>query len=188
MRPEELGATVVALVDGSRASVAYGDLTVDVPAELWVAAVAAVRDDPATDCRFFDWLTVVDELPGLSVLCRLWSVRQRHGVLLRTAVSGEHPHLASLTPVFAGAGWPEREAYEMFGVVFDGHPDLRRLLLPPAFEGNPLRKDFVLAARAAQPWPGAHDPGERPDRRTRRQLRPPGVPEPGTWGPGEESS
>ena len=68
--------------------------------------------------------------------------------------------LATLTSVYAGANWHERETYEMFGIGFDGHPNLVPLLLPDGFEGNPLRKEFVLASRVAKPWPGAKEPGE----------------------------
>ncbi|WP_256862315.1 NADH-quinone oxidoreductase subunit C [Microbispora sp. GKU 823] len=65
----------------------------------------------------------------------------------------------------------------MFGVVFDGHPDLRPLLLPDGFEGHPLRKDFVLAARVAKAWPGAKEPGESDHGSpSRRRMLPPGVP------------
>jgi NADH-quinone oxidoreductase subunit C len=72
----------------------------------------------------------------------------------------------------------------MFGVVFDGHPDLKKLLLPDEFEGNPLRKDFVLAARAGKSWPGAKEPGESDTGApSRRKIRPPGVPDPTEWGP-----
>jgi NADH-quinone oxidoreductase subunit C len=72
-------------------------------------------------------------------------------------------------------------------VQFSGHPNLVPLLLPDGFEGNPLRKEFVLAARAAKTWPGAKEPGES-DRDTaaapaRRRMLPPGVPDPQTWGP-----
>ena len=72
--------------------------------------------------------------------------------------------LASWVPNYAGAAWHEREAAEMFGISFDGHPDLRALYLPSGFEGNPLRKDFPLLARHIKPWPGLVDvepmPGE----------------------------
>jgi NADH-quinone oxidoreductase subunit C len=86
--------------------------------------------------------------------------------------------LPTATPLFRGAAWAERETHEMFGVVFDGHPGLAPLLLPEGFEGHPLRKDFPLAARAAQDWPGAREPGERAaPARPRRRLVPPGVPE-----------
>ncbi len=73
----------------------------------------------------------------------------------------------------------------MFGVDFDGHPNLVPLLLPDGFEGHPLRKDFVLAARVAKPWPGAKEPGESDEGGppSRRKTRPPGVPDPDVWGP-----
>jgi NADH-quinone oxidoreductase subunit C len=89
--------------------------------------------------------------------------------------------------VWTGANWHERETFEMFGVVFDGHPNLVPLLLPDGFEGHPLRKEFVLASRVAKAWPGAKEPGES-DRDTevaapgRRRMLPPGVPAPGEWG------
>jgi NADH-quinone oxidoreductase subunit C len=73
----------------------------------------------------------------------------------------------------------------MFGIGFDGHPALDPLLLPDGFEGHPLRKEFVLAARAAKLWPGAKEPGEGGERRAapaRRRMLPPGVPDP-SWGP-----
>jgi NADH-quinone oxidoreductase subunit C len=70
----------------------------------------------------------------------------------------------------------------MFGILFEGHPNLVPLLLPDGFQGHPLRKDFVLAARVAKPWPGAKEPGESGQGApSRRRVRPPGVPE--DWGP-----
>ena len=74
----------------------------------------------------------------------------------------------------------------MFGIDFVGHPHLVPLLLPEGFEGHPLRKDFVLAARAAKAWPGAKEPGESGSGApSRRKMLPPGVPDPQTWGPRE---
>jgi NADH-quinone oxidoreductase subunit C len=104
-------------------------------------------------------------------------------------VSREDAALASIVGVYPGAAWHERETYEMFGVDFPGHPGLTPLLLPPEFEGHPLRKDFVLASRVAKPWPGAKEPGEsHVEGTTRRQpMRPPGVPAPGEWGPAAET-
>jgi len=73
----------------------------------------------------------------------------------------------SWVPVYAGANWHERETYEMFGINFAGHPDLRNIYLPTGFEGHPLRKDFPLLARMVKPWPGIVDveplPGEPED-------------------------
>ena len=156
----------------------------DVPRQLWPALTAAVRDDPELDLTFFDWLSGVDEQDaGFTIVTHLWSVRHRHAALLRTRVPREEPELASLVPVFPGAAWHERETFEMFGVAFAGHPDLRPLLLPDGFEGNPLRKDFVLASRVVREWPGAKEPGESHTGATRKRMRPPGVPDPDVWGP-----
>jgi NADH-quinone oxidoreductase subunit C len=110
---------------------------------------------------------------------------RREHLLLRTRVPADAPTLATATGVFAGASWHERETFEMFGIDFAGHPHLVPLLLPDGFEGHPLRKSFVLAARAAKAWPGAKEPGESDEGAapSRRKTRPPGVPDPEVWGP-----
>ena len=153
----------------------YGVVTADVPRERWVEAAVAVRDDEVLDGTFFDVLLAVDQHPdGFDVVLRLWSVAARHGLHLRTRCPRDDAGVPSLTAVFAGAAWHEREAAEMFGIGFDGHPSLTPLLLPDGFQGHPLRKERVLAARAELPWPGAHDPAGKP----RRGLQPPGSPPP----------
>jgi NADH-quinone oxidoreductase subunit C len=186
--PEELVAAIG--VDGATASEAFGQLTVDVPAEHWVAAATAARDNCLAG--FFDWLSAYDDkAAGLAVVAHVWSVGRCESVMLRTRVARDAGRLPTLTGVWAGAAWHERETFEMFGISFDGHPQLVPLLLPEGFEGNPLRKEFVLASRVAKAWPGQKEPGESdrdladPDsaRRTRRRIQPPGVPAPGTWGP-----
>jgi NADH-quinone oxidoreductase subunit C len=79
----------------------------------------------------------------------------------------DDPRMPTWVRVYAGADWHEREAWEMFGITFDGHPDLRNLYLPGDFEGHPLRKDFPLLARVVKPWPGIVDvepmPGDDDD-------------------------
>jgi NADH-quinone oxidoreductase subunit C len=98
------------------------------------------------------------------VIAHVQSTTRHWGVTLKADVDDESPHLDSWVPVYAGADWHERECWEMFGVVFDGHPSLRHLYLPAEFEGHPLRKDFPLLARDVKPWPGLVDvepmPGE----------------------------
>jgi NADH-quinone oxidoreductase subunit C len=170
-----LADRLTALVGGAVPHVEFGQLTVDVPAAGWVAAATAARDDPETDLSCFDWLSAVDELEaGFDVVLSGYSATRRHHALLRTRVPRAEPRLDSLVSVFAGADWHERETHEMFGIDFAGHPGLAPLLLPPGFEGHPLRKDFVLAARVAKPWPGEKEPGgERP----RRRARPLGAPD-----------
>lgn len=156
---------------------AAGTITMDVPRQDWLTALAFARD--VAGCDFFDWLTAVDELDqGFAVVAHLYCIESGQHMLVRTLVPREDPVVPSATGLFRGAGWAERETHEMFGVVFDGHPGLAPLLLPEGFEGHPLRKDFQLAARAAQEWPGAREPGERQaSERSRRRLMPPGVPE-----------
>jgi NADH-quinone oxidoreductase subunit C len=183
---EGSAAVAGALADelGGTAAEGFGPWTVDVPAGRWVEALTAARDRHGL--RFFDWLSAVDELTdGISVVCHLADPSSHAHLLVRTRVPADDPVLATATTVFRGAAWHERETYEMFGVAFAGHEDLRPLLLPDGFEGRPLRKDFVLAARVGKPWPGAKEPGESEGERqpTRRRMLPPGVPDPATWGP-----
>ncbi|MGV9762951.1 NADH-quinone oxidoreductase subunit C [Micromonospora tulbaghiae] len=189
MTPEEVGRRVVALLAPVEATASvsggqgYARATVDVPPASWADAVRAARDDAELGLDFLDWLSAVDELAdGFDVVLHLWSVRHRHGLLLRTRVPRDTPVVASVVDLFPGAAWHERETHEMFGIGFAGHGELRPLLLPPEFEGHPLRKEFVLASRVAKPWPGAKEPGESEAGGGRRPVRPPGVPAPGEWG------
>lgn len=98
------------------------------------------------------------------VLARLYSVTRKVGVTLKADLDEADPRVASWVDVYRGADWHEREAWEMYGFHFDGHPALRHLYLPGEFEGYPLRKDFPLLAREVKPWPGLVDvepiPGE----------------------------
>ncbi|MEU7568397.1 NADH-quinone oxidoreductase subunit C [Streptomyces fradiae] len=164
---------------------AYDLLTVDVPAASWIAALRTARS--TLGCTYFDWLSAVDE-PGTGFrvcahVAALESGRVRR-LLLRTTVPHDAAALPTAVGVYAGAAWHERETTEMFGVTFEGHPNPAKLLLPDNFEGHPLRKDFVLAARVAKAWPGAKEPGESEHGGTkRRQMLPPGVPDPNDWGP-----
>ncbi|MFD8664197.1 NADH-quinone oxidoreductase subunit C [Streptomyces microflavus] len=164
---------------------AYDLLTVDVPATEWITALRTARDE--LGCSYFDWLSAVDE-PGTGFRVCAHVAALGGGTVRRLMLRTTVPHDAAVLPsaidVYAGAAWHERETHEMFGVTFEGHPDLTPLLLPEGFEGHPLRKDFVLAARVAKAWPGAKEPGESehggPKRRT---MLPPGVPDPNEWGP-----
>ncbi|WP_327409157.1 NADH-quinone oxidoreductase subunit C [Streptomyces sp. NBC_01281] len=161
----------------------YEVLTVDVPPAAWIAALETARD--TLGCTYFDWLSAVDEPgTGFRVSAHVVALSPVRRLLVRTTVPHTGPVLPSAVSVYAGAGWHERETHEMFGVDFEGHPGLDPLLLPEGFEGHPLRKDFVLAARVAKAWPGAKEPGESEHGGPkRRQMLPPGVPDPNEWGP-----
>ncbi|MFE2171168.1 NADH-quinone oxidoreductase subunit C, partial [Streptomyces sp. NPDC059447] len=167
-------------------SSAYDLLTVDVPVGSWISSLEIARDK--LGCTYFDWLSAVDEPgTGFRVCAHVVALENRRvrRLLLRTTVPHSAPSLPSAIAVYAGAEWHERETFEMFGITFTDHPHLVHLLLPEEFEGHPLRKDFVLAARVAKAWPGAKEPGEAhdPDAPKRRQMLPPGVPDPNDWGP-----
>ncbi|MFF0439541.1 NADH-quinone oxidoreductase subunit C, partial [Kitasatospora sp. NPDC004614] len=169
------------------AAEAYDLLTVTVPAEHWIEALTAARD--GLGLTFLDWLSAVDELAeGFAVCAHLAAVGEPGSVrrlLLRTRVPRDKAVLPTAVGVYAGAAWHERETREMFGIEFPGHPYPATLLLPDGFEGHPLRKDFVLAARVAKDWPGAKEPGESDHGGgpARRKMLPPGVPDPNEWGP-----
>jgi NADH-quinone oxidoreductase subunit C len=181
--------TAEAVGEWATATEAYQLLTVDVPAEHWIEALTAARD--TLGLTYFDWLSAVDELAdGFSVAAHLADAGGntsggpvRH-LLLRTKVARNAAALPTAVGVYAGAGWHERETAEMFGIDFTGHPHLVTLLLPDGFEGHPLRKEFVLAARVAKAWPGAKEPGESEgEGPARRKMQPAGVPDPNEWGP-----
>ncbi|MFB6786008.1 NADH-quinone oxidoreductase subunit C [Streptomyces olivaceus] len=161
----------------------YGLLTVDVPPASWIPALRTARD--RLGCTYFDWLSAVDEPgTGFRVAAHVVALGPVRRLLLRTTVPHGSPVLPTAVEVYAGAAWHERETHEMFGVAFEDHPALDHLLLPEGFEGHPLRKDFVLAARVAKAWPGAKEPGESEHGGPRRrQMLPPGVPDPNEWGP-----
>ncbi|MGR8008975.1 NADH-quinone oxidoreductase subunit C [Streptomyces hypolithicus] len=167
----------------------YDLLTVDVPAGGWIAALEIARDK--LGCTYFDWLSAVDEPgTGFRVCAHVVALGGRtvRRLLVRTTVPHSAPVLPTAVEIYAGAAWHERETHEMFGVDFTDHPHLVPLLLPEGFEGHPLRKDFVLAARVAKAWPGAKEPGEPAAGAAhggpkRRQMLPPGVPDPNEWGP-----
>ncbi len=162
-------------------SESYGDTTADVAPADWIALLTYARDNLGH--IFFDWLTGVDDPPdAFLVVAHVYNPESGSRLLLRTRVPKDRPHLPTAVGVYRGANWHERETYEMFGVIFDDHPYLVPLLLPDGFEGHPLRKDFILAARVAKPWPGAKEPGESGHGSpSRRKTLPPGVP--ADWGP-----
>ena len=115
----------------------------------WYEAARVLRDDPQLQMDHFIDLTAVDypdrepELPRFDVIVFLRSMTKNHRVKVKTRVRDGEP-LASLVPLFKGADWTERECYDMFGIRFAGHPDLRRILMYEEFVGYPLRKDYPI--------------------------------------------
>jgi NADH-quinone oxidoreductase subunit C len=128
-----------------------GDDTALVAPDKWKAICRFLRDDPALDFDMLVDLCGVDypergvTSQRLEVVLHLYSIGKRHRVRLKTRVGDadmDGADLDSVTSIWAGANWFEREVYDMSGVTFRGHPDLRRILMYPEFEGHPLLKDY----------------------------------------------
>jgi len=122
-----------------------GDTTIVVPKELLRTAAEQCKLDPALLFNLLSDATCLDRYPiepRFELNYQLVSIPRRERICLRTSVSAQHPVLDSLEPVWPGANWLEREIFDLFGIQFNGHSDLRRILLPEDFEGAPLRRDF----------------------------------------------
>jgi len=122
-----------------------GETTLIVPKELLRATAQECRDNPNLRFNLLSDATCVDRFPTeprFELNYQLVSIPNKLRLRLRTSVSGEVPVVDSLMPVWPGANWLEREIFDLFGIRFEGHADLRRILLPEGFEGAPLRRDF----------------------------------------------
>jgi NADH-quinone oxidoreductase subunit C len=123
------------------------ELTLYVEPDHIAAIAAAMRDDAALRFELCESVSGVDYLGSarrLHVVYQLLSMTYRRRVRLETAVTAEDPHVPSVTAVYPTADWQERETYDMFGIVFDGHPALTRILMPDDWDGFPQRKDYPL--------------------------------------------
>lgn len=160
------------------------DLTVRVATDAWADTGAALK---AAGFTWFSFLSAIDWMPSpygnsesdptverepidmtikqgvcggetrMQVFARLTDLGRHVGITIKADVDDDHQVVDSWTGSFAGANWHERECHEMFGIGFNGHPDLRNMYLPGDFEGHPLKKDFPLLARMVKPWPGIVD-------------------------------
>ena len=110
----------------------------------------------STDPAAIEW-GVAGGTSRFQLLARVESPTEGYGITFKADLDDAAPTADTWIPVYAGADWHEREAFEMYGISFVGHPNLRKLYLPGDFEGHPLRKDFPLLARRVKPWPGIVD-------------------------------
>jgi NADH-quinone oxidoreductase subunit C len=146
----------------------FGQLDLSCSPEHLVEVIRALRDGPL-QLNFFTFLSAVDRSElggdeaggGLEVLIHLYSQVTATHVTVHVPVDSADPHCPSVTSLFAGANWHERETREMFGIEFEGHPGLVGLYLPEDFDGHPGLRSFKLPARSqVKEWPGAKDPDE----------------------------
>jgi len=129
------------------------ELTLYITKEHIRSVARTMRDDPALRFELLANLSGVDYIGSINrfhVVYNLTSMTYRRQVRLETSASLEDPHVPSVTAVYPGADWQERETYDMFGVIFDGHPALTRILMPDDWDGFPQRKDYPLGGIPVQ--------------------------------------
>jgi NADH-quinone oxidoreductase subunit C len=126
-----------AQVEGTR------PLTVSISPDAWVPFAHVAKTE--LGCRFFSFLTAVDwKDQGLEVVCKVDNLDENVSLLMKTRLGPSVSECPSLTSEYAGANWMERECYDMFGIRFQGHPDLRRILLSDDWVGHPLLKSYAV--------------------------------------------
>ena len=146
---DALGPLVSGAAYEAGASVDFA--TMYVPADRLVETCTALRDTPSLRFNVLVEVTAADYLPRnprFEVIYHLLSVPNRLRLRLKVRV-GEDASVPTVQGVWPSAGWLEREVWDMFGIIFDGHPDLRRLLMPEDWEGHPQRKDYPVQIRKA---------------------------------------
>jgi NADH-quinone oxidoreductase subunit C len=118
-------------------------LVVDISPDRWQELGRFARE--TLGCVYFSFLSAVDwKEQGLEVIARVENLEANFAVFMKAKLGAGETRCASLQPVWRGAEWMERECYDMFGIRFDGHPDLRRILLPQDWEGHPLLKSYAV--------------------------------------------
>jgi NADH-quinone oxidoreductase subunit C len=126
---------------------ARGEVTVLVPRSEVIHTLVRLRDQPDLAFGFLSSLTATDHPgrdPRFWIVYELRSVEHAHRLRVKVGLADDDPHVPSVTRLFPTANWHERETWDLFGIVFDDHPDLDRILLPDDWEGHPLRKDEEL--------------------------------------------
>lgn len=126
------------------------DLLLEISREKLVDFALWLRDDPALHFDFLVFVTAVDRHDYLEVVYRARSLKFRHEIMFKVKTPAANPEVPSLTGVWPAANWDEREVYDLFGVTFTGHPNLKRILLPDDWEGHPLRKSYPVDKRPAK--------------------------------------
>lgn len=114
-----------------------------VPAEDLLEVCRSLRDSPEFDMSFLEFVSAIDWPDRFEAVYQLTSAARQHTLTLKVPLAKANPHLPSVAGIWQGADWHERETYDLFGIVFDGHPNLRRIMMSEDWKGHPLRKDYV---------------------------------------------
>jgi len=122
----------------------FGTLNIKLDPSALLAVCEMLRSNPECAFDYLADITTVDWQDRIEVIYQLASLSTNRKLALRVDLDRDKPEVDSVTPVWKGANYQEREAYDLMGVIFRGHPDLRRILLPEDWEGYPLRKDYVI--------------------------------------------
>jgi NADH-quinone oxidoreductase subunit C len=138
----ERARELLAELPGVTVTAGPAPVVAQVPLERWQAAARMAKD--TLGCTFFSFLTAIDwKAEGLEIVALMDNLDAKLPVMLRTKLGAGTIACPSLVPIYRGADWMERECYDMFGVAFTGHPDLRRILLADDWEGHPLLKSYA---------------------------------------------
>ncbi len=147
----------------------FQTISIKVDSNQWVETHKLLKE--SFQLNFFSWLSAIDwdndvsvgdapkeqVTPSFEIISCLSDTTSNRLLTISTLVPKTEPTVPTLTDIFAGANWHEREAFEMFGITFEGHPNLEKLYLPDGYEGNPMLKSFELISREVKPWPGDVD-------------------------------
>jgi NADH-quinone oxidoreductase subunit C len=130
-----------------------GETTIVLEKDSLLPACELLRDDPELGFNFLIALSAVDywpEEPRFALIYQLYSIDKKEFIGLRVPLHGEDPTIPTIESIYPNANWHEREVFDMFGVNFDGHSDLRRIIMPYDWVGHPLRKDYPLGYEEVQ--------------------------------------
>jgi NADH-quinone oxidoreductase subunit C len=150
-----------------------GDTFVKIPSEFLVEVAQFTKDDPRLDFKMCHCVSGVDYGDHLCSVIHLYSLQHKHKLVLKTECSTEDPVIPSVSEVWKAANWHERESFDLVGITYLGHPNLRRILLSDDWEGHPLRKDYQMPDDSLFPW----EDGEEEEAKARAEGGVPQSPE-----------
>jgi len=121
----------------------YLSPAIEVPLHRFKEVMQLLRDDPEFRMDYLSFASAIDWQDRMECTYHLWSTVHNHELIVKVPVDRSNPRIPTVSDLWIGADWHEREAYDLFGIVYEGHPDLRRILMSEDWKGHPLRKDYV---------------------------------------------